>query len=173
MSLAPNWWTSTGYLYGSMPSLSPENPERISTNVSQVWPRGWIPPVQSRTYPSADLYQNDMGTKELHGASLRQVDVPDFCKANCTMGGCSDPTSEVHEACVAAGCCRGFDIAVEQPVTYSSQINYLSTDCVLGPRAFCTSDLAYHQCNPASPRGPNHDSRCKGITPQPTPWAAI
>jgi len=174
MSMPIDWWESTGFLYGHAPSLSPENPHRISSNVPQLYREQWrsLAPGFFTEAPSNLFQDSEYQQQELHGVPLWQVDVPDHCKSDCTLGGCSDPTSAPHKACVAAGCCGTPELVVTPE--WSSQIAYTSTDCLAGPRVYCQSNLAYKQCNPVSTLLPSTDSECVPFRPCGTiPWASV
>lgn len=165
----------TGFLHGQLPSLSPEDISRISTNVPQTYTPGWQPlaPGFFTQHPAhlfdAAAYGNNA---QRGGVPLWSVDVPDYCKANCTLGGMSDPTTLDHRVCIDAGC-EGTPDLTEPPV-WSSQINYITTDCTLGPEAYCQSELAFKQCNPGSTQSVATTPECDTFRPcGPIPWASI
>lgn len=121
-NIAANWLASTGFLTGTLPSLSPENPYRVSTNILPVYPPlGWQFQATGALYPGAELtWQGGMASYPSENRGVAMFDLSNYasvsgangnatdkfsCKASCTMGGCADPTSHAHPYCVAAGCC--------------------------------------------------------------------
>lgn len=168
-----NWWQGTGFLYGDRGTLDVDDPTRISTNVFDIPPYGtyWQPLAtgvfnvpasvdgEPYTAPRADpVTPQTPYWKTTSPTPLGDVDVPDSCKLNCTMGGCSDPTSSVHSTCVAAGCCSYFSppSSASDPPTMTKNISemaYGDQDCTVGPNGaegYCRSQYTYNQCKPGS-----------------------
>jgi hypothetical protein len=169
----------TGFLYGAAPTLDPEGDgSRVSTNISQYTypPAAYFSPVQR-----GSLYSGAPSVVQGGAASyLSRNDetylfdvgvVNPGCLGNCTMGGCDDPTSTAHDACRAAGCCRGGDAPAPAPVLLNSERVTSGTNCLDGPAAYCASDLDYFNCHPWSTRTPATDATCAAVAPQLLPWA--
>lgn len=177
-NVADNWWQSTGFLYGQNPSLDVDDPMRISTNIPTFNPpyNIWQPLAtgffnipgsvdgepatapQPQPLESGGLLSTPVRAEVV---SLAKTNTPNFCKANCTLGGCSDPTTDVHDMCVAAGCCA------PHPPTYTfsestnvSQMAYGDADCIQGPELYCQSQYTYKQCNPGSVLNAWEDPKC-------------
>lgn len=165
---ASTWWQSTGFLSGNDPTLSPDDPRRISTYITEAYKPTWAPLATGSLFPGVETQrQGGMSSYPLplYSAYLDEVDVPSTeCMNECTLGGCADPTSEVHERCVKSGCCPELVPHQVKELEYSSQRAYQSTDCTLGPKAWCASELDYFNCAPYSTFTPQTDPECR--TPQ-------
>lgn len=172
----------TGFLYGAAPTLDPEGDgSRISSNISQYTypPSAYFSPVQlGALFPGAPTvvqggaasYISQEDQTLLSDVGVRSAG----CLDNCTMGGCADPTSSAHDACVLAGCCGGGGGGGETFAAplLNSQRATSATDCLAGAAAYCASDLDYFNCHPWSTRSPRTDNTCTPATrPRPLPWA--
>jgi hypothetical protein len=83
------------------------------------------------------------------------------------MGGCTDPTSNVHTVCQRMGCCtppplfsyRSYNSNAKEPVD-NSQTAYVSNEC-FAPQQYCGDDLSYFNCHPwATTRERVEDPAC-------------
>lgn len=192
--IAPDWLLSSGFLTGNVPSLSPENPYRISTNILPVYPPlGWQFQETGVLYPGAELtWQGGMASYPNENRGVAMFDLTsyreDMCKANCTMGGCADPTSYWYKQCKAAGCCgcdKADDVhnpgsntctpfaqsswAVQPYIPMDTTAN-VTPNCTPGSKEYCKSYLNYFNCNPSSLQTPDTDPTCAGFTPSIVPW---
>ena len=187
-NIAEHWWDSTGFLYGNNPSLDVDDPMRISTNIPTFSPpQSWqplatgvfnIPASVDGAPPTAPkphaLEDGGWASTPItfETVPLAQVDKPNFCKTNCTMGGCSDPTTAIHQQCVAAGCCSLHPPQYNfTPSKNISQMGYGDADCILGPGdhpqdvdGYCRSQYTYKQCNPGSILNAWQDAKCFDAT---------
>lgn len=168
---ANDWWKSTGFLAGAVPNLSPDSdPTRVASYVPRYYNHDageqWRP-LAVGFFEVRPGHVETVGADQLKPEFVTQLDVPQQCMAACTLGGCSDPTTAVHAACVASGCCPT-QPTFTAPPQWSSQLNYVSVDCTKGPEAYCASDLAHRQCNPSSLLTPATDPACPDA---PVPWA--
>jgi len=172
----------TGFLYGAAPTLDPEGDgSRISSNISQYTypPSAYFSPVQrGALFPGAPtVVQGGAASYMPQEDQTFLSDVGGLragCLDNCTMGGCADPTSSAHDACVLAGCCGGGGAftADPSPPLLNSQRVTSATECLAGPVAYCASDLDYFNCHPWSTRSPLTDDACTPATrPRSLPWA--
>lgn len=191
--MAEEWYTSTGFLTGAVPSLSPEDPYRISTNILPVYPPlGWQFQATGSLFPGAQLgVQGGMSSYPVFddGVPLYKVGNyrEDKCLANCTMGGCADPTSHEYKQCVAMGCCGckkgqaqdagsntckpfGKTQWAEQPYLPFHTTANVTPNCTPGSKQYCQSELNYFQCNPSSLLTPDTDPTCAGFRPKHVPW---
>lgn len=192
--MAEEWYTSTGFLTGAVPSLSPEDPYRISTNILPVYPPlGWQFQETGSLFPGAQLnVQGGMSSYPQFDTGVPLYDLPSYredkCLANCTMGGCADPTSHQYKQCVAAGCCGcGKRDEVHnsdsnscvpfkksqwatQPVIPMNTLANVTPGCVPGSKQYCQSELNYFNCNPSSLLSPATDPTCAGFRPKQVPW---
>lgn len=158
-----DWWQGSGFLTGNNPSLDVDDPRRISSNVFQLYPvQNWqplatgffnipasvdgAPPTAPQPYAAVDLTATPISE-----TPIANVNPSDTCKANCTMGGCSDPTSAVYQQCVDAGCCQPRPVEYNSLTTANiSNMAYGDQDCTLGPDSYCRSQYTYRQCKPGS-----------------------
>ncbi len=201
MAYAYNYWESTGFLNGPKPLISPDSdPYMMSTFVApQEGAAHFVPLERGKLYAGYDA-QTQGGSSSytpiFYDASLDTLSNyrKKTCLANCTMGGCDDPTSFVHAQCVAAGCCgcaskgevyqftpsatlRDTEpscVPVQstpwyQPPLIPSQQLYTSNECFT-PEQYCTSELAYKNCFPEAPGGVQDDARCAKVRPAVVPW---
>jgi hypothetical protein len=176
---APNWWQSTGYLNGSKPTVDPDDPYRISTAILPVYPpMGWQFQAVGSLYPGADNgWQGGMASYPAPSPAQTRMealmwDKPAACLDECAMGGCADPTSWVHAACVKQGCCTPSPLPSHYggEVVLPSQQSYVETNCEPGTKEYCRSDLDYFNCMPYSTLTPMTDPTCVGYTPNIVPW---
>jgi hypothetical protein len=196
--IAPDWLLSSGFLTGNMPSLSPENPYRVSTNILPVYPPlGWQFQETGVLFPGAELtWQGGMASypNENRGVAMFELSNyrDDMCLANCSMGGCADPTSHDYKRCVAAGCCgcskkghvkskgdgsgsnqcTSFEKSgwAEEPLLPMNTIANVTTNCTPGSKEYCLSYLNYFNCNPSSLETPGTDPTCAKYMPKSMPW---
>jgi hypothetical protein len=194
-TIAVNWWESSGFLNGNDPSLDVDDPYRVSTFNRPVYRRTWRPLAEGIHYPPApQLHDNE--SEFLSSAYLDQLasSRQPACLANCSLGGCADPTTAVHAACVAGGCCECRDPLVyvgpgdtcvpatgaELPsavrstaprleVNIPSERAYINMECV--PDQYCQTDLAYFNCQPWATTTPDTDPVCSPYRQSTiTPW---
>lgn len=203
--IGAEWYTSTGFLNGVVPSLSPEDPYRISTNILPVYPPlGWQFQATGSLFPGAELgVQGGMSSYPVFDVGVPLYELTNYrdemCLANCTMGGCADPTSHQHKQCVAAGCCgcprdakgmRQVQVHVkgkdgkgnsacapfaksgwqQDPMLPFNTIRGVTPDCVPGSKQYCESELNYFNCNPSSLLTPDTDPTCAGFAAKHVPW---
>ena len=191
------WWESSGFLYGNDAAVNVDDPTRISTNVFQVRPASdaWAPLATGVFNIPSSVDGEPPTAPRPHGVDaahplwltysttpLAAVDRPDVCKLNCTMGGCSDPTTSVYDACMEAGCCNPHPPAhapADPPVTTNnvSQMAWGDQDCTLGPSGasgYCRSQYTYKQCKPGSLLNAWEDPDCASSTgSQPVPYYVV
>jgi hypothetical protein len=162
---ASTWWQSTGFLYGNDAVISPDDPRRISTYITEAYTPKWAPLATGSLFPGVEAQRQGGDASyalPLYSAYLAELSVPnETCLQDCTLGGCADPTSEAHERCVSAGCCPVLTPHIVEEPYYSSQTAYQSTDCTRGPEAWCASELDYFNCAPYSTLTPATDPTCK------------
>ncbi len=169
-TFASTWWDSTGFLYGSDPTVSPDDPRRISTYITEAWIPKWAPLATGSLFEGVEPQrQGGMASYELplYSTYTDVLDVPAYeCLNECTLGGCSDPTSEAHERCVASGCCPTLEPHIVPEPLIPSERAYQSTDCTRGPEAWCASELDYFNCAPYSRLTPASDPTCQRLAKQ-------
>lgn len=168
---APHWWESTGYLNGKVPTVDPDDPYRISTMILPVYqPLSWQFQATGSLYPGAPYqWQGGVSSYTPIAYSTPVTHVPHKCMDECTMGGCDDPTSWVHEACVKQGCCS-LPVQPDEPVISPSQQAYIETHCEPGTKEYCQSDLDYFNCMPFSTLTPATDPTCAAYKPDVVPY---
>jgi len=175
---APNWWQSTGFLAGQVPTVDPDDPYRISTAILPVYPPlGWQFQEVGALYPGATTgWQGGMASYATPVATPTPLDMlmgdkPSTCLDECAMGGCADPTSWIHNHCVKQGCCTP-----SQPSRYGgevllpSQQAYIETNCEPGTKEYCKSELDYFNCMPFSTLTPSTDPTCAAYRDKVVPW---
>lgn len=201
MAYAYNYWQSTGFLNGPKPLLSPDSdPYMMSTFVApEEGASHFVPLERGKLYAGYDVQAQGGAssyTPIFYDASLDSLTNyrKTACLANCTMGGCDDPTSDVHPKCVAAGCCGCSDKSQVYQFTPSATLRDANPSCVplvdtpwyqaplipdqqvttsnecFAPEQYCMSELAYKNCFPESPGGVADDVRCNGVRPAVIPW---
>ena len=178
----------TGFLNGINAIIAPDGDvERISTNIAAPRRDYFSPIATGALYPGAEAvlqggyssyYVPESQTTLTYQLRLR--DRPDAlsaaCMANCTMGGCTDPTSTVHTVCQRMGCCTPPPLSSynsynsngsKEPVD-NSQTAYVSNDC-MAPEQYCGNDLSYFNCHPwATAREQLEDPACAYLRRLPT-----
>lgn len=179
----------TGFLNGINAIIAPDGDvQRISTNIAAPYPRSdyFSPVATGALYPGAEAvlqggyssyYVPEAQTTLTYQLSLRDRPdaLGDSCMANCTMGGCTDPTSNAHTVCQRMGCCtpalvdlqRGRGAFSNVPVN-NSQTAYVSNEC-MAPQQYCGNDLSYFNCHPwATTREQLEDPACAYLRRLPT-----
>ena len=131
------------FLYGSTATVSPEQPQRVSSFISSTYRHlplmagSFDPgsPTSSLTVPSYSVFMDTLPQE-----------------GNCALGGCQDVhseythecTSETQCGCNHPGCNGGFP---PTPVT-SPRLVSSSTDCTI-PGEACKNWLSFHNCYPS------------------------
>jgi hypothetical protein len=171
---------------GPLTILDPEGDgARISTNIpSYTYPaRDYFSPVaRGSLYPGAPTttqggyatftsHEDQTFLHDLESYNAGAPPAPRACSDRCTLGGCRDPTSSVHRACVARGCCvTRADFPYVSAPPFDSQRVYVETNCdrdghrghrSSGKPEFCQSDLDYFNCHPWSVETRETDPLCR------------